>query len=317
MPTTRCWPAATALTRTSTTSPTMQPGGEVARLRCLRGIDTLSAIGLAAETRGLGRFDQPMHVSAFLGIVPSEHSSGERRRVGSITKAGSRHGRRLLVEAAWHYRKPPAWATGCAPVRPAPTRPPSTAPGAPNDACTSAGATCTRSAASAPPSPTSPSPASWRTSAGDHPTLNPTDNPAGLSGRPPRRATMADDCTVSTPSAGRARSSDGRPATNNGPAVPSPRISVRSVVAQRRPAPRTRPPAHRPRPPRRTRPPRPLDKPTPISVHDQRRADRHEPGEREDVLVAQPDAAVRDRARAAGRAGPCRGSRRSRRPASP
>jgi transposase len=80
---------------------------EVARLRCLRGIDTLSAMGLAAETRGLGRFDKPMHVSAFLGIVPSESSTGERRRIGSITKAGSQHGRRLLVEAAWHYRKPP------------------------------------------------------------------------------------------------------------------------------------------------------------------------------------------------------------------
>lgn len=80
---------------------------EVARLRCLRGIDTLSAMGLAAETRGLGRFDKPIHVSAFLGIVPSESSTGDRRRIGSITKAGSQHGRRLLVEAAWHYRKPP------------------------------------------------------------------------------------------------------------------------------------------------------------------------------------------------------------------
>jgi transposase len=80
---------------------------EVARLRCLRGIDTLSAMGLVAETRGLARFDTPMHVSAFLGLVPSESSTGERRRVGAITKAGSEHGRRLLVEAAWHYRKPP------------------------------------------------------------------------------------------------------------------------------------------------------------------------------------------------------------------
>jgi transposase len=80
---------------------------EVARLRCLRGIDTLSAMGLAAEARGLGRFDKPTHVSAFLGIVPSENTTGERRRIGSITKAGSQHGRRLLVEAAWHYRKPP------------------------------------------------------------------------------------------------------------------------------------------------------------------------------------------------------------------
>jgi len=80
---------------------------EVGRLRCLRGFDTLSAMGLAAETRGLGRFAKPMHVSAFVGIVPSENTTGERRRIGSITKAGSQHARRLLVEAAWHYRKPP------------------------------------------------------------------------------------------------------------------------------------------------------------------------------------------------------------------
>ncbi len=80
---------------------------EVSRLRCLRGIDTLSAMGLAAETRGLDRFQKPAHVAAFLGLVPSENSSGERRRIGSITKAGSQHARRLLVEASWHYRKPP------------------------------------------------------------------------------------------------------------------------------------------------------------------------------------------------------------------
>jgi transposase len=44
---------------------------------------------------------------SYLGLVPSEHSSGERRRLGSITKSGSRHARRLLVEAAWHYRLGP------------------------------------------------------------------------------------------------------------------------------------------------------------------------------------------------------------------
>jgi transposase len=80
---------------------------EVARLRCLRGIDTLSAMGLCAETRGLGRFGRPIQVSAFVGLVPSEDTSGEHRRQGAITKAGSVHARRLLVEAAWHYRKPP------------------------------------------------------------------------------------------------------------------------------------------------------------------------------------------------------------------
>lgn len=44
---------------------------------------------------------------SYLGVVPSEHSSGEKRRRGPITKSGSRHARRLLVEAAWHYRRPP------------------------------------------------------------------------------------------------------------------------------------------------------------------------------------------------------------------
>lgn len=81
--------------------------GEVARLRCLRGIDTLSAMGLIAETRGLARFDRALQVSAFVGLVPSEQTTGDKRRIGSITKAGSAHARRLLVEAAWHYRKPP------------------------------------------------------------------------------------------------------------------------------------------------------------------------------------------------------------------
>ena len=44
---------------------------------------------------------------SYLGLVPSEHSSGQTRRQGAITKSGSRHARRLLVEAAWHYRHPP------------------------------------------------------------------------------------------------------------------------------------------------------------------------------------------------------------------
>lgn len=80
---------------------------EVGRLRCLRGIDTLSAIGLCVEVGDFARFAKAGQVMSYLGLVPSEHSSGESRRLGSITKSGSRHGRRLLVEAAWHYRNPP------------------------------------------------------------------------------------------------------------------------------------------------------------------------------------------------------------------
>ena len=80
----------------------------VARLRCLRGIDTLSALGLCAEIGEWERFDHPDQLASYLGIVPSEHTSGAQRRLGSITKAGSTHARRLLVEAAYHDRRGPA-----------------------------------------------------------------------------------------------------------------------------------------------------------------------------------------------------------------
>jgi len=80
----------------------------IARLRCLRGIDTLSALGLCAEIGEFARFDHPDQLAAYLGIVPSERTSGQQRRLGSITKAGSTHARRLLIEAAYHYRRHPA-----------------------------------------------------------------------------------------------------------------------------------------------------------------------------------------------------------------
>ena len=79
----------------------------IGRLRCFRGIDTLTAAGLCAETGGFHRFPHPTLLSGFLGIVPSERTSDTKRRQGAITKAGSPHARRLLVEAAQHYRKPP------------------------------------------------------------------------------------------------------------------------------------------------------------------------------------------------------------------
>jgi transposase len=83
----------------------------VARLRCLRGIDTLSAVGLCAEIGDFARFERPGQLMSYLGLVPSEHSSGQTRQQGAITKSGSRHARRLLVEAAWHYRRPPRTGT--------------------------------------------------------------------------------------------------------------------------------------------------------------------------------------------------------------
>jgi transposase len=79
----------------------------VARLRCLRGVDTLTALGLVAEIGDVNRFKNAEELMGFLGLVPSEHSSGEKRRQGSITKVGNSHARRLLVESAWHARRRP------------------------------------------------------------------------------------------------------------------------------------------------------------------------------------------------------------------
>lgn len=76
----------------------------VGRLRCLRGIDTLTAVTLVTEIFAFGRFDSPRKLMAYLGLVPSEHSSGEKRRPGAITKTGNARVRRLLIESAWHYR---------------------------------------------------------------------------------------------------------------------------------------------------------------------------------------------------------------------
>lgn len=79
----------------------------VGALRCFRGIDTLTAMGLVAELHDFMRFDSPRGLMAFLGLVPSEFSSGGSERRGAITKAGNRHARRLLIEASWHYRHKP------------------------------------------------------------------------------------------------------------------------------------------------------------------------------------------------------------------
>lgn len=76
-------------------------------LRCFRGIDTLGALTLLVEISDFQRFPRPRQLMAYLGSVPSETSTGERERRGSITKAGNAHARRILVEAAWHYRHPP------------------------------------------------------------------------------------------------------------------------------------------------------------------------------------------------------------------
>jgi len=86
------------------TSPwTVQAG----RLRCLRGVDTLTAVGLCAEIGDFERFAKAEQLMSYVGLTPSENTTGEKRRLGAISKTGSGHARRLLVEAAWHYRKTP------------------------------------------------------------------------------------------------------------------------------------------------------------------------------------------------------------------
>lgn len=79
----------------------------VERLRCFRGIDDLTALTIAAEVGDPRRFASAPRAMAFVGLVPSEHSSGRKRARGAITKSGNAHLRRVLVEAAWHYRHRP------------------------------------------------------------------------------------------------------------------------------------------------------------------------------------------------------------------
>jgi transposase len=79
----------------------------VATLRCFRSIDTLSAVGYAVELHNFERFTSARRLMSFVGLIPAEHSSGEKRRLGSITKTGNSHVRRLLIEAAWNYRHQP------------------------------------------------------------------------------------------------------------------------------------------------------------------------------------------------------------------
>lgn len=79
----------------------------VARLRCFRGIDTLTAIVLVCELYRFGRFSSARGLMNFLGLVPGEDSTGEQAKRLGITKTGNIRVRRLLVEAAWHYRHRP------------------------------------------------------------------------------------------------------------------------------------------------------------------------------------------------------------------
>ncbi len=79
----------------------------VSRLRAFRGIDTLSALVLVLEIGDFDRFARAVQLGSWLGLVPSRQQSGETDTHGPITKTGSRYARRILVEAAWHYLRPP------------------------------------------------------------------------------------------------------------------------------------------------------------------------------------------------------------------
>ncbi len=73
-------------------------------LKALRGINKIAAMILLAELGDISRFESPRQLMAYLGLVPSEHTSGPNRRQGGITKTGNTHARRILVESSWSYR---------------------------------------------------------------------------------------------------------------------------------------------------------------------------------------------------------------------
>lgn len=96
-----------------------EPWGDPVRwLCCFRGITTVTALGLLAELGDLRRFATARELMSVLGLTPSEYSSGDQRHRGHITKAGPRHARRLLIEAAWHYQHPPRVSARVAAVHP-------------------------------------------------------------------------------------------------------------------------------------------------------------------------------------------------------
>ncbi len=76
-------------------------------LTALKGINTVAAMVLLSELGDLRRFKKPSYLMSYLGLVPTEHSSGSTRRQGGITRTGNTHARRILIESAWCYRIPP------------------------------------------------------------------------------------------------------------------------------------------------------------------------------------------------------------------
>jgi hypothetical protein len=161
----------------------------VARLGCLRGVGVLTGFGLAVEIGDWRRFTGAT-IGAWLGLVPSEQSSGGRRAQGSITKTGNSHARRLLVEAAWHTANPIGPAASSGPAR-TDSRPRlGNAPTLVTADSTSAGVGWML-APSAPPSAWSRSPASWPAGAGAWPCWRP-DQASELAGGAARHRARSD-----------------------------------------------------------------------------------------------------------------------------
>ena len=137
----------------------------VNRLGCLRGISALTGLALTVEIGDWTRFTGST-IGAYVGLVPSEHSSGASRVQGSITKAGNTHVRRLLIESAWHHRK--SYSTSgprCGPAGPKST--PHFGPAdTPATAASTHGGAPLPNAAKTRSSPTSPSPANSPAGAG-------------------------------------------------------------------------------------------------------------------------------------------------------
>jgi transposase len=94
---------------------TREPWSDPVRwLTSFRGIGVRTALGLLAEIGDFRRFGSARELMSFLGLTVSEYSSGDRQHRGHLTKTGNRHARRLLIEAAWHYRHPPRRSTATA-----------------------------------------------------------------------------------------------------------------------------------------------------------------------------------------------------------
>lgn len=87
--------------------PTWHLSAVIRALQSMRGVQLIAAMTLVAELQDFLRFDSPRQLMAYVGLVPSEHSSGSKRRKGSINKAGNSAARRMLVEIAWHYQHSP------------------------------------------------------------------------------------------------------------------------------------------------------------------------------------------------------------------